>query len=154
MAPSPVRTLVSIPLPMAPALFDCHVSINSFGKRVMSEIELLKSNSSIPAYRLFRSRLGKCWRRLCLKETPQNYGRPWHRIYATLSSCCEYSRTFDGSRVREIEHLTVEALTHQIGFSSNKRATRAESRYARTSTILSALNRQTQQYRLSNLRPF
>src|SRR5450755_1938164 len=30
------------------------------------------------------------WANLCLGETLQNCWKPWHRTYATLSSCCEY----------------------------------------------------------------
>ena len=46
-------------LPTAPARFESLVSISSSGKRVMSEIELLRLDSLIPAYRLSRSRLGR-----------------------------------------------------------------------------------------------
>ena len=45
-------------------------------------------------------------------------------------------------------------LASVIGFSWKRRATRAESRYARTFAIFTPENRQTQQHRSSNLSPF
>src|SRR5207253_793526 len=59
MAPLRAKITELIPMPMGPARSGSRECINSFGKKVGSEIDCLRSSSLIPALKPFRSRLAE-----------------------------------------------------------------------------------------------